>query len=310
MIVEAGATLAGMLAIRKLAHHAILRGLRAPRLPHDLDLGPPGVAAGSVREQRIPGPRGKTLAGWLVLPAEPLKRPVPAAMVMHGWGANASMMWPVVPPLHQAGFAVLLLDARCHGRSDDDSFSSMPRFAEDIAAGLDWLKRQPGIAADRLAVLGHSVGAAAALLHASRRRDIRGVVSLSAFAHPRELMRRFLCEKRIPYPVLGWYVLQHVQNVIGTDFDAIAPIHTISTVNCPVLVVHGRADAVAPVEDATRIAVQSPQARLLLVDGDHDLREALTPHAAEVVEFLRMDCGNGTTSLPLADARDPVHPAG
>jgi len=68
-------------------------------------------------------------------------------------------MWPVVPPLHKAGFAVLLLDARCHGRSDDDSFTSMPRFAEDIAAGLDWLKRQPGIAADQLALLGHSVGA-------------------------------------------------------------------------------------------------------------------------------------------------------
>lgn len=219
-------------------------------------------------------------------------------------------MWPVVPPLQQAGFAVLLLDARCHGRSDDDSFSSMPRFAEDIATGLDWLKRQPEVAAERLAVLGHSVGAAAALLHASRQRDVRGVVSLSAFAHPRELMRRFLGEKRIPYPVLGWYVLRHVQNVIGTDFDAIAPIHTISTVSCPVLVVHGRADAVAPVDDAARIAVQGRQARLLLVDGDHDLREALAPHAADVVEFLRMACGNGTTSLPLAGARDAVHPAG
>jgi len=142
-------------------------------------------------------------------------------------------MWPVVPPLHKAGFAVLLLDARCHGRSDDDSFTSMPRFAEDIAAGLDWLKRQPGIAADQLALLGHSVGASAALLHASRRRDFRAVVSLSAFAHPRELMRRFLSEKRIPYPALGWYVLRHVQHVIGTDFDAIAPIHTISNVRVP-----------------------------------------------------------------------------
>jgi pimeloyl-ACP methyl ester carboxylesterase len=92
--------------------------------------------------------------------------------------------------LHAAGFAVLLIDARCHGRSDDEAFTSMPRFAEDIAAGLAWLRLQPEIAGDRLALLGHSVGAAAALLHACRHHDVRAVVSLSAFAHPRGHMSR------------------------------------------------------------------------------------------------------------------------
>jgi len=56
------------------------------------------------------------------------------------------MMWPVVPPLHAAGFAVMIIDARCHGSSDDKEFTSMPRFAEGIAAGLVWLRLQPDIA--------------------------------------------------------------------------------------------------------------------------------------------------------------------
>jgi alpha-beta hydrolase superfamily lysophospholipase len=42
-------------------------------------------------------------------------QPMPAVLTMHRWGANAATLWPVVPPLHAAGFAVLLLDARCHG---------------------------------------------------------------------------------------------------------------------------------------------------------------------------------------------------
>lgn len=302
MMVEAVAALAGAWGLRELAHRAILRGLRAPRLAHDPPSEFPGAAADGVRAWRIPGPRGKTLAGWLVLPAGSAARPVPAVLVMHGWGANATMMWPVVPPLHAAGFAVLLLDARCHGHSDDESFTSMPRFAEDIAAGLAWLKRQPGIASDRLALLGHSVGAAASLLHASRQRDVRAVVSLSAFAHPREVMRGLLSEKRIPYPVVGWYVMRQVQRVIGTDFDAIAPVHTIAAVACPVLVVHGQADEVVPVDDAARIAARSPRARLLLVDGGHDLREALAPHARIVVEFLRA-AGVADTTSPTPDAR-------
>jgi pimeloyl-ACP methyl ester carboxylesterase len=290
MILETAATAGGVWALRMLAHGAILRGLRAPRLAHSQGPGGQGIAADRVREVHIPGPRGRQLFGWLVSPPVTDERSAPAVLAMHGWGANAAMMWPVVPPLHAAGFAVLLIDARCHGRSDDEAFTSMPRFAEDIAAGLVWLRRQTGIDADRLTLLGHSVGAAAALLHASRHRDVRAVVSLSAFAHPSEVMRRFMAGRRVPYPVLGWYVMRHVQRVIGASFDDIAPLATLSRVSCPVLLVHGRADSTVPVGDARRLLAVSARASLLLVDGEHDLRGALAPHSPVLVEFLRVAC--------------------
>jgi len=297
MIFEAAATAGGVWALRRLAHVAILRGLRAPRLRHSQAPDEQALAADRVREVRIPGPRGRGLFGWLVSPPAGAQRPAPAVLVMHGWGANAAMMWPVVPPLHAAGFAVLLVDARCHGRSDDEAFTSMPRFAEDIAAGLAWLRRQPDIAGDRLALLGHSIGAAAALLHASRHHDVRAVVSLSAFAHPREVMRRFMADKRVPYPVLGWYVLRHVQRVIGASFDDIAPLATLARVRCPALLVHGRADRTVPVDDAQRLLAVSSRARLLLVDGDHDLSGALAPHARTLVDFLRVACAAPAAAL-------------
>lgn len=298
MILETTTTLWGMWALRSLAHRAILRGLRAPRLDHPPGTVGQGLAADRVREVRIRGPRGKQLFGWLISPMATAQRPAPAVLAMHGWGANAAMMWPVVPPLHAAGFAVLLLDARCHGRSDDEVFTSMPRFAEDIAAGLAWLRLQPDIDASRLALLGHSVGAAAALLHASHRHDVRAVVSLSAFAHPREVMRRWMAEKRVPYPVLGWYVLRHVQRVIGTSFDAIAPLATLTRVRCPTLLVHGRADRTVPVGDARRLLGVSRHARLLLVEGDHDLRAALAPHAQTLVDFLLAACSSSGAREP------------
>jgi pimeloyl-ACP methyl ester carboxylesterase len=147
---------------------------------------------------------------------------------MPGWGANAAMMWPVVPPLHAAGFAVLLIDARCHGRSGDETFTSMPRFAEDIAAGLAWLRLQPDLAVDR-----------------------------------------------------------------------IAPLGTLARVRCPVLLVHGRSDSAVPVDDAQRLLAVSSRARLLLVEGDHDLREALAPHAPTLVDCLTTAC-----ALPAVDGPD------
>jgi fermentation-respiration switch protein FrsA (DUF1100 family) len=77
-----------------------------------------------------------------------------------------------------------------------------------------------------------------------------------------------------------------VQRVIGTHFDAIAPLHTITRVRCPVLLVHGLQDSTVPFGDAGRLQAASAEARLLPVAGDHDLREALMPHADKLIDFL------------------------
>jgi len=290
VIAAAAAAVGGLFVLRALAHWAILRGLRAPRLPHPAGEIAQGGLPSSLRELHIAGPNGRRLFARLVLPQEHGHGPWPVVLAMHGWGANAGLMWPVVPPLRAAGFATLLLDARCHGRSDDEDFSSLPRFAEDIAAGLDWLRQQPEIAADRIALLGHSVGAGAAILHASRQHDVRAVVSLSAFAHPREVMRRLLAQHHIPFAPIGWYILRHVQRVIGTSFDAIAPLNTLPRVRCPVLLVHGRDDRTVPFDDALRLRAVSQGAELLALEGDHDLSATLAPRAGVLVDFLTAAC--------------------
>ncbi|WP_304762396.1 alpha/beta hydrolase [Rhodoferax sp.] len=195
--------LAGLWGLRAAAHALILKGLRAPRVTASTLPEALGLVAQAVS---IAGPNGKTLFAWFVPVSGASK--TPAVLVMHGWGANAGMMLPSVAPLVDAGLAVLLLDARCHGASGDEAFTSLPRFAQDIDAGLDWLARQAQVDADRLALIGHSVGAGAALLSATRRDDIRAVVSISAFAHPYEVMRRLLAANHIPYFGIGWYVLR------------------------------------------------------------------------------------------------------
>lgn len=272
----------GLLALAGLlggANVAIRRGLAAPRV----------VEAGSPqglpwREVRLPTVNGKHLFGWFI----PAGERAPALVVMHGWGGNAGMMLPLAAPLHEHGYALLLVDARCHGQSDDDSFASLPRFAEDIDAALAWLARQPEVDAARLGVIGHSVGAGAALLAASRRRDLRAVVSLAAFAHPAGMMRRWLASKRIPHWPFGAYILAYVQRVIGFRFDDIAPCHTIARVTCPVLLVHGLEDDTVPVDEARQIhaARSSDAVELLLVPGSHDDYGDVTRHLAQLGDFL------------------------
>ena len=208
---------------------------------------------------------------------------------MHGWGGNAAMMLPLARPLHDAGFATLFIDARCHGASDDDGFASLPRFAEDIEHAFEWLAARAEVDAGRIALLGHSVGAGAALLVASRLPGVMAVASVAAFSHPASMMRRWLATRRVPEWPVGRYVLGYVQRTIGHRFDDIAPVTTIARVRCPVLLVHGADDDVVPVDDAHRIfaARQHDAVELLVLGGRHDSFADLEQHMERLVGFLR-----------------------
>ncbi len=264
--------------------------LRAPRI---LEQGSPAQRGLAYQTVSIPSARNKKLFGWYITAADNAR--APAVAVLHGWGSNAEMMLPVAAPLHQAGYAVLLFDARCHGRSDDDNFASLPRFAEDLDYVLGWLAQQPGVDAAKIAVLGHSVGAGAVLLAASRRNDLAAVISVAAFSHPANMMRRFLAARHVPYMLFGWYVIRYVQHIIGQRFDAIAPRHTISKIHCPVLLVHGNDDTTIPVSEAHEIYAQrtSDAVQLLILPGEHDASDELERHADKLLAFLNQATRTG-----------------
>jgi len=272
---------------RAALHWMLLRGLRAPRLPHAPGWTEGKLGARGMTPFQVRGARGQDLAAWVALPQTACAaQPVPVVVAVHGWGANGSTLAPMVEPLVRAGIAVVLFDAASHGDSSAEAFSSLPRFAEDLAAVLDALRGHPPLDASRIALLGHSVGAAAVLLHTARHGGVQAVVSLSAFAHPREVMERWLQEHHIPRRWIGAAILEHVQEVIGERFDHIAPEHQLAYIACPVLLVHGGQDQTVPLSDAHRLQALLRSGELLVVEGDHDLRASLPPHADQLVRFF------------------------
>jgi dipeptidyl aminopeptidase/acylaminoacyl peptidase len=276
----AGTLFITMLTLMRWAIH---RSLAPERI---VESRSPADAGLHHQDVRIPTENGKSIFGWII-PANQ-KAKVPAIVLLHGWGGNAETLLPLALPLHQAGFAVLLIDSRCHGRSDEDSFSSMPRFAEDIGHAIDWLKCRVDVDPNLIAMVGHSVGAAASLLAASRRDDIAAVVSIAAFTHPVAMMRRWFAAKGIPFLPIGWLMLRYVEWVIGHRFDDIAPINTIRRVRCPTLLVHGGEDITVPVSEAHAIhAVRmGKHVQLKVVVGSHDEYADLDLELPTLVDFL------------------------
>lgn len=259
----------------------LLRRFAVAREAHTATPADHGLVAVEVG---LPARDGRRLHGWFVPVAGSV--PAPAVLVMHGWGANASLMLPLARPLHEAGHAVLLIDARGHGASEDIDFMSLPRFAEDVAAGLDWLGGRHDVDHARLSLIGHSVGAAAVLLEASRRPHLNAVIALSAFAHPRDMMRRHLSAMGLPWHPLGALVTLYVQHLIGARFDDIAPVSTLPRVRCPVLLAHGLHDDTVPLAEARRLAASRVGTLLVEVDAGHDLSPALQQTRSRFTAFL------------------------
>ncbi|MFB1028430.1 MAG: alpha/beta fold hydrolase [Thauera sp.] len=295
------ATLAGG---RALVHWGIRRGLAAPRVPHHTEPGALGLAFETLR---IDTENGKSLHAWFIPgparaavadadaataaareEAEIPPAAAPAVLVMHGWGGNAALMLPLARPLHEAGYATLFVDARCHGASDDDSFASLPRFAEDTEHAFAWLSAREGVDPARIALLGHSVGAGAVLFAASRTPQVAAVVSVAAFSHPAAMMRRWLATKRIPEKPIGRYILDYVQKTIGHRFDDIAPVTTIARIRRPVLLVHGADDEVVPIDEAMQIYAMrgDTPVELMTLTGDHESFADLEHHMGRLVGFL------------------------
>ena len=262
---------------RGLAPQATLEGLQ----PADLGL--------TARSVRIPVASGLSLFAWY-LPAGTAAQPAPAVVLLHGWGGNASTLLSAAQALHRAGYAVLLPESRNHGRSDRDGHSSLPRFAQDLDLALDWLLAQSGIDARRVSALGHSVGGAAVLLSASRRHDLHAAISVSAFAHPEQVMRRWLVARHVPYWPLGWLVNRYVERVIGARFRDIAPLHTLARAQCPVLLLHGRQDVMVPLDDARQLWQHRASANVTLLecDGSHEGFDDVAGVTRQILNFLHL----------------------
>lgn len=260
-------------------------GFRAPRIR---ETGSPADYGLAFEELRIPTVRGRQLFGWLLSAPDATC----TIVVLHGWGSNAELMLPLAIPLRRAGFNLLLCDARSHGRSDADSFSSLPRFAEDLGMAIAWLKNQRPHLANRIAVLGHSVGAGAALFEASRNADIAAVISIAAFADPAQVTAGYLRPLHFPRLIIR-LIGRYVEWIIGYRFAAIAPMNTVRWITCPILLVHGTADQTVAVADAYRILSNcgAPYARLLEIDGaGHNSVDRIERHLGDLLGFLAEHC--------------------
>jgi pimeloyl-ACP methyl ester carboxylesterase len=103
-----------------------------------------------------------------------------AVVLLHGAGSTRSAVLDQAEVLASDGYGVLLLDARGHGGSDGRGMDFGWYGERDVAAALDFLSARPDVAADRIGVLGLSMGGEEAIGAAGVDPRIRAVVAEGA----------------------------------------------------------------------------------------------------------------------------------
>ncbi|MBI5949434.1 MAG: alpha/beta fold hydrolase [Chloroflexi bacterium] len=89
----------------------------------------------------------------------------PVVVFVHGLGSSKDSPRNVViaERLVDAGIAALLFDLSGHGESTAGRHEGIEAYVDDLVAAVAWVKEQPGIDAEHLAIAGSSLGAVVAL---------------------------------------------------------------------------------------------------------------------------------------------------
>jgi len=129
---------------------------------------------------------GIKLAGTLTIPDGEGKHPV--VILISGSGAqdrDESILkhkpfWVLADYLSRNGYAVLRFDDRGVGESEGTfAGATSADFATDVVAGVEFLKGQPNIDADKIGLMGHSEGGLIAPMVASKDKNIAFIILLA-----------------------------------------------------------------------------------------------------------------------------------
>lgn len=212
---------------------------------------------------------GVRLAAWYIPAGDGSPPSAPTVVLAHGDGGNKSTMLPFAEVLHER-YNLLLLDFRNHGQSGGTQTTQGLREADDLRAALGWLRetKRP----DRVAVLGVSMGAAAALSEALGDARVDALVLDSLHATLANAIQARLDRQHYPLSLPGaWAILLGGLLRTGQDMSAVDPISLIGRFDRPVLIVDGaRDDAIGPSDgqdlfDAAR--ADNPGAEMQICDG-------------------------------------------
>ncbi|HNX27263.1 MAG TPA: alpha/beta fold hydrolase [Phycisphaerae bacterium] len=170
-------------------------------------------------------------------------------MLLHGFEDSKRNMLSLGETLAGDGYDVVLNDMRAHGRSGGKyvTFGAVER--RDVLAIADYLLNEHVIN-QPLYAMGFSMGAATAILYAADDSRCKAVVAIAPYSDARTVLHHhsgYISDEQF---AAAWARAGEIAGFQPDDADVIAAARKI---RCPLLVIHGRLDAIVPYEQGKAV---------------------------------------------------------
>lgn len=205
--------------------------------------------------------KGQTLMGDLYVPEEKYKLKHPAVIVCHGLGGNkdAQNKIDLSEALYKKGFIVLRFDYSGHGKSQGNyEDTTVTQIVKDIQSAIEALYSLQKVDRKRLGLVGHSIGAVAAIIEAAKDSRIKSAAAIGAFYEPMKPLKACIKNKK---ECEAW-VNKGVVDIEGgklkyeflKDFKRYDILSLAKKIKIPFLLVHGANDHIVAQAQAQKIA--------------------------------------------------------
>jgi fermentation-respiration switch protein FrsA (DUF1100 family) len=220
---------------------------------------------------------GVRLAGWYLPPEDGGGRrraaeDAHAALLwFYGNGETIGAIWPIIRDFRPPGAALLVVDYPGYGASGGRATEA--GIYEAGALAYQALASRPGVDPKRIYVYGRSLGSAVATRTAVDF-PAAGLILESPFTSAREMAAR-------TYRIFPLFLVRlRLDN-----------LETIRQVRCPVLVLHGTADRLVPMEMGRRVAAAAPgQKEFVMIEGaghNETYDRGGQPYRDKLAQFVR-----------------------
>jgi alpha-beta hydrolase superfamily lysophospholipase len=275
---EVGHILGGSMALAGLTFARVDAATAAKIALGKPDYSAPPDAPYSSEEVAVRGPKGIRLGGTLTKPKNVIG-PLPAVVTITGSGqqdrdeyipvaGGYRPFWQIADTLGRRGIAVLRLDDRGVGSSGGEpATSTSADFADDIRAGIAYLRTRGDIDGSRIGLIGHSEGGIVAPMVAATDPKLKAIVLLAGPADKGLDIIRYQQRFALDHDTLltptkrdSAYKAELIQldSIAGKNawikfFLSYDPISTARKVKAPVLVLQGETDRQVSFEQAEKL---------------------------------------------------------
>lgn len=213
----------------------------------------------------------------------------PLEIQCHGYKGNAVRdfcgNWKLA---REAGRNVLLIDQRCHGKSQGHTITFGILERRDVLGWIEYAQSRFGDVPVLLS--GVSMGAATVLMVAGMPlpETVKAVVADCPYDAPSNIIKKVLGQD-MGMPVKLVYPLIRFGGILygRFDLDADSPVEAVQRAKVPILLIHGDDDRFVPYEMSCRIHAAAPETVTFhtIAGAGHALDYAVAPEEfGQVVE--------------------------